>query len=273
MKQIIVKRQANIPSKEAIALLSEEYADAEILSFRRVKTAGSNEDYFVATIRMAAEEDIEINEEDVVVEGKEHEEEEDAKLDKIIDMIQELIKKDEEVHKTIEGGEPKKKKPPIAEERPPVENPMPFQAMGSNKKCECWDGYCRVPGTKPCEPGSCEKCDAASKKSMVIVEREANVKKSRAKLELLKEFGKKYKIARLAKTGSVYSATLVKRAEWHGLRGEQEAEINDIFNNEAQLERKRKERIKQQALEAIDRGADYDELDDIFGDEDPLEFF
>ena len=26
--------------------------------------------------------------------------------------------------------------------------------------CECWDGYCRVPGTQPCEPGSCEKCDA-----------------------------------------------------------------------------------------------------------------
>lgn len=26
-------------------------------------------------------------------------------------------------------------------------------------KCECWDGYKRVPGKKPCEPGSCEKCD------------------------------------------------------------------------------------------------------------------
>lgn len=26
--------------------------------------------------------------------------------------------------------------------------------------CDCWDGFCRVPGTTPCEPGSCEKCDA-----------------------------------------------------------------------------------------------------------------
>lgn len=26
--------------------------------------------------------------------------------------------------------------------------------------CGCWKGYCRVPGTKPCAPGSCKKCDA-----------------------------------------------------------------------------------------------------------------
>jgi len=25
------------------------------------------------------------------------------------------------------------------------------------KKCDCWDGYKRVPGTKPCAPGSCKK--------------------------------------------------------------------------------------------------------------------
>lgn len=32
------------------------------------------------------------------------------------------------------------------------------------KNCNCWDGYKRVPGTKPCAPGSCEKCDSGSKK-------------------------------------------------------------------------------------------------------------
>ena len=26
-----------------------------------------------------------------------------------------------------------------------------------NKKCNCWKGYSRVPGTKPCAPGSCKK--------------------------------------------------------------------------------------------------------------------
>jgi len=36
--------------------------------------------------------------------------------------------------------------------------------FGKNK-CECWEGYKRVPGTKPCAPGSCEKCDSHSKKS------------------------------------------------------------------------------------------------------------
>ena len=35
-------------------------------------------------------------------------------------------------------------------------------------KCECWDGYKRVPGTKPCAPGSCEKCDDHSKKKSSI---------------------------------------------------------------------------------------------------------
>ena len=27
----------------------------------------------------------------------------------------------------------------------------------AKKKCNCWDGYKRVPGTKPCAPRSCEK--------------------------------------------------------------------------------------------------------------------
>ena len=40
------------------------------------------------------------------------------------------------------------------------------------KECNCWDGYKRVPGTKPCTPGSCEKCDAdrEKKKAAFILE-------------------------------------------------------------------------------------------------------
>jgi hypothetical protein len=30
-------------------------------------------------------------------------------------------------------------------------------------KCECWEGYERVPGTKPCAEGSCRKCDGHRK--------------------------------------------------------------------------------------------------------------
>jgi hypothetical protein len=30
-------------------------------------------------------------------------------------------------------------------------------SLPAKKKCNCWDGYERVPGTKPCAPGSCKK--------------------------------------------------------------------------------------------------------------------
>lgn len=44
------------------------------------------------------------------------------------------------------------------------------------KNCECWEGYKRVPGTKPCAPGSCEKCDSHSKKSaMNEVQKQAGI--------------------------------------------------------------------------------------------------
>lgn len=215
MNQIILKRPANVSSQDALTQLALEYPESEILSFRRVKSGGLNGEYFVATLRIAEHDEM-----------MEVEENEDEKLDKIISLIKQLIESDKEVHDKIEN------KDSIVDERPPVKNPMPMQPM-ANKTCECWDGYERVPGTKPCEPGSCKKCDDSRKKAMVVIERDANVSASRAKLELLKEFGKEYKIARLAKTGSIYSATLVKRAD---LREEQEAEMYEIWNNQAKLD-------------------------------------
>ena len=43
------------------------------------------------------------------------------------------------------------------------------------KECNCWDGYKRVPGTKPCTPGSCEKCDADRKKKEAAIEEFLNL--------------------------------------------------------------------------------------------------
>jgi len=40
-----------------------------------------------------------------------------------------------------------------------------FARLHQAKDCNCWDGYCRVPGTKPCAEGSCEKCDTHRKES------------------------------------------------------------------------------------------------------------
>lgn len=42
--------------------------------------------------------------------------------------------------------------------------------------CECWEGYERVPGTKPCEPGSCRKKTGP-------VEKEGRIKRSNASLQ------------------------------------------------------------------------------------------
>lgn len=74
----------------------------------------------------------------------------------------------------IEGGVPESEVDPSIED---IEESMDdklkkkknlqVNSMDHNSKgkCECWDGYKRVPGTKPCAPGSCEKCDAHSKNS------------------------------------------------------------------------------------------------------------
>ena len=36
-------------------------------------------------------------------------------------------------------------------------SPAEYSSPNMQKKCNCWDGYERVPGTKPCAPGSCRK--------------------------------------------------------------------------------------------------------------------
>ena len=40
-----------------------------------------------------------------------------------------------------------------------------FARLHQAKNCTCWKGYKRVPGTKPCAEGSCEKCDSHRKSS------------------------------------------------------------------------------------------------------------
>jgi len=66
------------------------------------------------------------------------------------------------------GGIPNQVAPPgtvMAPNTPIAQGQVPQQLM-SAKDCDCWDGYDRVPGTKPCSKGSCKKCDDhRSKKS------------------------------------------------------------------------------------------------------------
>ena len=58
--------------------------------------------------------------------------------------------------------------PPAAQDQglpPMMAARLRFARLHQAKNCECWDGYCRVPGTKPCSEGSCEKCDTHRKES------------------------------------------------------------------------------------------------------------
>jgi len=63
----------------------------------------------------------------------------------------------------------------------PEGNPAPgLNSLGSKKKtknCKCWEGYERVPGTRACSPGSCQKCDdhrdKKKKKSSKVIEKES----------------------------------------------------------------------------------------------------
>jgi hypothetical protein len=55
-----------------------------------------------------------------------------------------------------------------------------LNSLGSKKKtknCKCWEGYERVPGTRACSPGSCQKCDdhrdKKKKKSSKVIEKES----------------------------------------------------------------------------------------------------
>lgn len=54
----------------------------------------------------------------------------------------------------------------LSQDHPAIKRYKPRQATRTAKgKCECWDGYCRVPGTEPCAEGSCRKCDSHRKEA------------------------------------------------------------------------------------------------------------
>lgn len=53
--------------------------------------------------------------------------------------------------------------------------PKEARRMQAKGKCECWDGYERVPGTEPCAEGSCRKCDSHKRSSAINAALTANV--------------------------------------------------------------------------------------------------
>jgi LysM repeat protein len=61
----------------------------------------------------------------------------------------------------------------ICREIPVRENVIVAQRKKAKGKCECWEGYERVPGTKPCAEGSCRKCDTHRKAMRLVAEYKA----------------------------------------------------------------------------------------------------
>lgn len=65
-----------------------------------------------------------------------------------------------------------------------------YGKIAKKKECDCWDGYCRVPGTEPCAPGSCEKCDKGRESAVRTSENElpqADMIKAPEEVDTLRE--------------------------------------------------------------------------------------
>ena len=254
MQEIVLKRTASVTSAEALDQINEAYPDAEILSFRRIKEAGNDSEFFVARLRVA-----EALEDDVVVEGKQHEEEEEEMMREMLRLLKKLVK-----------DEDKEESP----NKDAVLNEKDFQdeePIGSGLD-DLVDDHERKPLPQPQQApygvaglGS----DIVPKAASITVERSANVPASVARVELLREFADEYKIASLEKVGNVYRANLVKRSadEWGG------AEVNDPLTYDPKS-KPREKRLMAPDQDVIDAANQMAEQDPIMGDvsatEDPF---
>lgn len=215
MEELILKRAANITSADALDEINSVYPDAEILSFRRVKEAGNDSDFFVTRIRVAY---IAEDGNDVVVEDEEHEKTEEDKMNRILDLLKE-IKNDVDSISEEKNSAPGERDIEINDLD--QENPL---VSVLDKKEE--DGLTPLPDPKQPPYGLSEQMGVVSS---LIVSREANVLKSVARLELIREFSPQYKIASIEEKGGFYFATLKTSAT------ERDEEARDILVPRAEV--------------------------------------
>lgn len=194
MKELVIKRQANVTSADALDEINAAYPDAEVLSFRRVRDAASEADLFVTRIRVAVMDEVAAPEDDVVVEGKQHEEEEEAMMREMLDLLREVknIVSDEE-----EDEEPKAEKPERIETEEELEREHKAKPL-----------------PEPSEPpfgaaGVGQMMPVAS----LVVQRPATVSKTAARLELIREFSDAYEIGKIEKHDGMFVASLHKIGE------------------------------------------------------------
>lgn len=199
MKELVIKRQANVTSADALDEINAAYPHAEVLSFRRIRDAASEADLFVTRIRVAADmfdestPEESLPEEDVVVEGKQHEDEEEAMMKDMLDLLRQIkdIVSDEEAE-DVESEEPERIETEEEIERKHKAKPLP----------------------EPSEPpfaaaGVGQMTPVAS----VVAQRPATISKTAARLELIREFSNDYVIGEIEKRDGVFVASLTKKSE------------------------------------------------------------
>lgn len=194
MKEIVLKRLANVTSSEALDQIDFAYPDAEVLSFRRVRDASNDEDLFVTRLRVAVVED------DVVVEGKEHEEEEEKIMRSVLDLLEEIKEEikdlsgeeeEEEETETVEAEGRPKTDPELEMEHEAKPLPEPM---------------------KPPHGGAGFGTAMQPIISSITVRRLANISKTAARVELLREFADEYRVGKIQKSGDTFIAKLRKRS-------------------------------------------------------------
>lgn len=193
MEELVLKREATVTSADALDQIAESYPGAEILSFRRIKEAGTESEFFITRVRFAADEATDID--DVVVEGKQHEEEEEEKMNEILRLLKKLV----------------------GEEEAPETKAAPKPNLNED--------HGRAPLPKPQKPpfGVDSLGTGIAPVSSITVERNADIPLVLARVELIRDFSDEYTVQSIDKRGSVYRATLVKKAD-----GGDDAELDRV---------------------------------------------
>ncbi len=198
MEDIILKRIANITSAQALDEISDAYPDAEVLSFRKIREAGSNSDFFVARLKSAAmadeSDDVVLDSDDIVIENKKHEDSEEGKMNKIIELLTDVLGELQDESPAAEEG---------LEDMQLEMEEMPMEGPADPKD----DPFATLPQEVNPPAGS-------GVMSSLVVARPANVSKKKARVELVREFSSQgYRIASIQEIDGQYVASLEKTAD------------------------------------------------------------
>ena len=198
MEDIILKRIANITSAQALDEISDAYPDAEVLSFRKIREAGSNSDFFVARLKSAVmadeSDDVILDSDDIVIEDKKHEDGEEEKMNKIIELLTDVLVELQDESPAAEEG---------LEDMQLEMEEMPMEGPTDPKD----DPFATLPQEVNPPAGS-------GVMSSLVVARPANVSKKKARVELVREFSSQgYRIASIQEIDGQYVASLEKTAD------------------------------------------------------------